>query len=293
MEFSEYILDLWKRIGYSPPNDNLDTMEAEEAEQVKEVSEFTPVKGPEGAVEKYAGVSIRQFPKDTDHGDIVDFVCRAGLPEEKKSEIMIKSNGAVTIKNLDNETSKILIEAIHGKVNFGKKLYCNGFVPLTPQKQCEEQAATSRHGSPTSTSAQPPSGYPTPSSAEGSSSPGSTSSLPAKPNLLPDIEPNIIGLKTPVPVSPRTVARRHSISLIDRTPPKDSLAAEFYDLQTPSFIRSSTLLNELKVVSEQLSDFGSCLSNLSSSDGSDTGGEVTGGFQTMNEKKRNKKKKRN
>ena len=27
-------------------------------------------------MEKYAGVSIRQFPRETDHGDIVDFVGR-------------------------------------------------------------------------------------------------------------------------------------------------------------------------------------------------------------------------
>ena len=80
--------------------------------------------------------------------------------------------------------------------------------------------------------------------------------------------------------------------MIDRTPPKDSLAAELYELKTPSFIRSSSLLNELKIVSEQLSDFGSCLSSLSTSDESEPGGETAGGFQTMNEKKRNKKNKR-
>ena len=297
VEFSEYIHNLWKRIGYSPPNENLDTIEVEEAEQVKEVTQFTPVKEPEGAKEKYAGVSIRQFPKETDHGEIVDFICEAGLPVEKRDEIIIKNNGAVTIKNLDNEISRALIEVIHGKVNFGKKLYCNGFVPLTPQKKPDDQAASTRHGSQPPTSAQPAtptdstSCSPPPCSAQGTSSPaGSTSSLPTKCYHLPDIEPNPQGPKTPA--SPRTVARRHSISLIDRTPPKDSLAAELYELKTPSFIRSSSLLNELKIVSEQLSDFGSCLSSLSTSDESEPGGETAGGFQTMNEKKRNKKNKR-
>ena len=62
-------------------------------------------------------------------------MCRNGLPEEQKDDIVIKTNGSVTIRNLDNTVSRTLIEAIHGKVNFGKKLYCNGFISLSPQKQ--------------------------------------------------------------------------------------------------------------------------------------------------------------
>ena len=59
----------------------------------------------------------------------------SGLPEENKESIVIKPNGIVNIRNLDNATSKILIEAIHGKVSLGRKLYCNGIIPLTPEKK--------------------------------------------------------------------------------------------------------------------------------------------------------------
>ena len=92
--------------------------------------------------------------------------------------------------------------------------------------------------------------------------------------------------------SPGTVVRRHSLSLYDRTPPRDSLAAEILGSQTPSLLRTESILNEMRTVSEHLSDFGSCLSMSSSDSDSleDTG--ASGGFQTLNEKKRNKKKKR-
>ena len=80
-------------------------------------------------------MSVKQFPRETDQGEVVEFLCRTGLPEDKKDDIIFKSHGTVTIRNLDNATSKMLIEAIHGKVNFGKKLYCNGIIPLTPEKE--------------------------------------------------------------------------------------------------------------------------------------------------------------
>ena len=292
VEFSEYISKLWRKIGYSPTNDDLENVEDEEDIDVEEVTQFTPVKVLEDR-EKYAGVSIRQFPKETDPSEIIEFVCKAGLPEEKKDEITIRSNGVVTIKNIDNETSNILIDSIHGKVNFGKKIFCNGFIPITPKK---DEVAPDTH-----VSSPPPSGQPLEGTVRRSGSPPPTASgspvrasgMSTETHSLPDTNAKILSQEhsNRALASPGSLARRHSISLIDRTPPKESLAAEFYNLQTPSFIRTTSLLNELKSVTEQLSEFGSCLSSSSSSDFDDRL-EVTGGFQTTNEKKRNKKKKR-
>ena len=64
IEFCDYILGLWKRIGYSPPSGELESLEDldHEAEQVG--GKFTPVKVPSADTEKYAGVSISQFPKE-------------------------------------------------------------------------------------------------------------------------------------------------------------------------------------------------------------------------------------
>ena len=87
IEFSDYILSLWEKIGYSPSNKELPE---EESDEVVQVEHFTPVKVQVGDPENYAGVSIRQFPKETDHGDIIDFVCRKGLPEDKKDDIIMK-----------------------------------------------------------------------------------------------------------------------------------------------------------------------------------------------------------
>ena len=49
--------------------------------------------------------------------------------------VVIQDNGTVIIKNLNDEASRVLIDEIHGKENFGKRLFCNGFIPLTPKKK--------------------------------------------------------------------------------------------------------------------------------------------------------------
>ena len=55
------------------------------------------------------------------------------------------------------------------------------------------------------------------------------------------------------------------------------------------------MLDELKGLTEQLSDIGSCVEELSSDSGTgneNSEEEKSGGFKTLNEKKRNKKTKR-
>ena len=56
-----------------------------------------------------------------------------GLSDKYKDCVSISDNGSVTI-SLDNPESRNLIESIHLKEAFGRKLYCNGLVPLTPSK---------------------------------------------------------------------------------------------------------------------------------------------------------------
>ena len=112
IEFTDYILEVWRKIGYSPSEADLDPALniIEEPVGIQEGGIFTPVKYPEENVEKYAGVRIKQFPKDMDDGEIIEFLCRLGLPEAKKDNVKIKANGIVTIKSLDNEESNFLIE---------------------------------------------------------------------------------------------------------------------------------------------------------------------------------------
>jgi hypothetical protein len=295
IEFSDYILSLWKRIGYSPDNDDLTIVDCDQ--EVEQVEQFTPVKVQPIDEEKYAGVSIRQFPKDTDQGDIIDFLCSNGLPEDKKDETIIKANGIVTIKNLDNATSRQLIEAIHGKLNFGKKLFCNGFVPLSPEKEDSFVAENASSESSQATSSQPG-----PSASMTGSTPAAPSSQEINPPVLVsdhDFSAQSLASKFPMfdirgQPSTSTLIRRHSISLLERTPPMGSLAAELLVTTTPrhDLSRTNSMINELRSMAENLSDFGSCLSDSSGDDSLADGVDKEEGFKNMNEKKRNKKKKR-
>ena len=140
VEFTDYIKELWRKIGYSPREDELDNQLNDEIENTTKVGEaFTPVKIPSEDSDKYAGVVITQFPRGMDNGEVLEFLCRCSLPDEKKEEVIIKDNGKVTIKNLTSEESSHLIEAIHGKVHFDRRMFCNGFIPLTPTKSGQNQ----------------------------------------------------------------------------------------------------------------------------------------------------------
>ena len=65
----------------------------------------------------------------------MEFLVRSGLPESNTENVVIKSNGHVTIGKLDNEVCRVLIGKINNQKHFDRKLYCNGIIPLTPEKQ--------------------------------------------------------------------------------------------------------------------------------------------------------------
>lgn len=62
----------------------------------------------------------------------------------------------------------------------------------------------------------------------------------------------------------------------------------------PDLLKTKAMLNDLKDLTERLSDFGSCISSQSSSssDDSDKDSLAEEGFKTANEKKRIKRSKR-
>ena len=286
VEFADYILALWGRIGYSPSNvDSEAITENEEEKAENTVTSFTPVKVPTCDENKYSGVVIRQLPKDTDQALVVEFLCSMGLPEVKKDQISFKSNGVVNIDDIDSKTCKGLIEAIHGKENFGRKLYCNGLIPLTPLKPAELHTPS------------PPSTTSPPTPPPGTSNEGPISDPTSKSaSFLAAVQ--AFEIRNSDQASNMAVVRRHSISLINRTPPKDSIAGEILEANSrPDFLKAQAALNDLKGLTDQLSDFGSCLSSFDSSE--DSGEEKQGvestaneGFKSMNDKKRNKRNKR-
>ena len=273
VELADHIVALWKKIGYEPGelefaavyDDHGDDLDQVAVPSPKLVTEFTPNKVV-SEPEKFAGVTVKQFPKSVDTGDIIEFLVRSGLPETSKESVSVKANGHVTISNIENEVCLTLIEKIHNKKYFERKLYCNGIIPLTPEKQA---SSTPTQAPPSSSSPSlrcPPdqdSGYPAlPVSliSEQTSSPiliGSSSTSTSFAQSL--TEPNLAFEPTE---SNQEFVRRHSLSL--RTPPPGSLASDI--LGSSSMLKAQTLIEEVRSMSEQLTDFGSCYSSSFSSE---------------------------
>ena len=134
VEFNDYIHELWTKIGYVPSQVEL-SPETNSEHASQESDGFTPVKAaPMQDPTRYTGVRVSTLPKDMDQGKIIEFLINSGLSESHKESITIKQNGSVMIDNLPNKDCISLIEALHNKVNFGRKLFCNGVIPCTPEK---------------------------------------------------------------------------------------------------------------------------------------------------------------
>ena len=147
----------------------------------------------------------------------------------------------------------MLIENIHNKKHFNRKLLCNGIIPLTPVKQAENFSTGQ-------SAPAPPTASPCSPSRQSSSSP--PDQIPAITHSTPSTVPANIAQPEPLP-SNVDLIRRHSLSL--RSPPLGSLAKEI--LASSSTVeKTNSILNEIKTMREQLSDFGSCVSFTSSSD---------------------------
>ena len=147
VELGDHILNLWKKIGYSPGDleyaaaydDHGEALDQVAVSSPKAVGEFTPVKVV-SEPEKFSGVNIKQFPKNVDTGEVMEFLVRSGLPESNRENVVIKPNGHVSIGKLDNAVCRVLIGNIHNQRHFDRKLYCNGIIPLTPEKQVSESS---------------------------------------------------------------------------------------------------------------------------------------------------------
>ena len=293
VEFTDYILNLWKRIGYSPDNPDLSEVvgnddEGDDAIQKQAGGSFTPPKVHVIDTGKFRGVVIKQFPKNVDQGQVIEFLVKSGLPESFKESIRFGNNGAVTVEDLDNAVCLALIEAVHGTKHFGKKLFCNGILPLTPEKRGDQGEGD-----------QGPVPHDQPLSTEDS---GDLGDLVEEP--VPPAQPQF-----PLSENQRNhsqyfeqswsfsahdfpnldqVVRRYSLSLENRSPPRNSIAA---DLLHSKPTRAEEIIADIK---ETLSDFNSCQESLSELSGSsDEGQEGLGhALKTVNEKKRDKKKKK-
>ena len=297
VEFSDYIVKLWNTIGYIPGTDlEVAAVYDDHGDEDDSVTEkvggtFTPDKKV-SLPGSFGGVSIRQFPKKTDSGEIMEFLILAGLPESLKDNAVIKPNGTVIVNKLETSVCQLLIDNIHAKQNFGRKLYCNGVIPFTPQKVDTEPLPETNAASSSSSAVSPSSSVVSPSTPTTSSvsnplvivsqvnnrtsaqvstvfsSPGhSTPSMSFGDIGTPDVSTmldNDYQMKLD-----ENLVRRHSI---------DGAAA--------TLERSSYLLANLKEFGEQLSDFGSAKESLDSSSDEENTPQNSTTFKTVGGKRK-------
>ena len=311
-DFTDYILDLWGKIGYSPS--------AQLVSDVNDEHEFDAVNQQDGGVftppkissdsESFKGVSIKGIPKDTDQAQVIELLVESGLASTNTEKIKFSNNGSVQIRDLENSESLKLIEALHGKRFFERKIFCNGLIPLTPEKTSTDtessyspvvppatiinklvpQAETSESGEPLETSNDK--NKPIPPLLTVSSSGTSKPLPPTTRELAPSAavetwnnEPSDWSV-----ITNEEVARRHSISLSGRTPPRNSLAKELLASQDPILKpRNNTLMASIKDIQDVLSDFNSCNSTLDPS--STSSDEIAAVREEKNGKRKKKSKK--
>ena len=270
---------MWELIGYNPNSarNNDDLTGVDIPQQIG--GKFTPRKV-ESEADRFKGVVVRNFPKDTDHGLIMEYLVQNGMPEKNREYVTFASNGSATVRNLNKEECINLIESIHSKSSFGRILHCNGLIPLTPNKN-ETEGVAQVH------------------SSEPCSSPENRLSIPSiqltSPASLPDLSKRF---HESIEESDELLVRRHSLSLLNRTPPPKSIAADILGLngqKAASLVRSSN--NILRSIQETLSDFGSevasdfntCNSAISSSSSEENHEDSSA---QKSKKKRKKKAKR-
>ena len=304
VDFTDYILNLWKNIDYSPETSESGVLTNPDIIVEQYGGVFTPKKIPEASQGSFTGVSIKQFPRSADQGEIIEFLVKSGLPDSKKDGVTFNNQGGVMIKGLENSECQAIIESIHSKKHFGQRLFCNGFIPLTPEKQQDKfdsSLETSQVEKPLppklpellqhmpATTKQPTE---LATSANISAVEASTLYQERFQSSSQAAATGFNGF-----LSNHEVTRRHSISLVDRSPPPRSLAAEILGRST-SLETAKSLLTQIADLQDSLSEFNSCKESASSSSSSsDEGGEDLKdnskvNCKTLNEKKHEKKRKR-
>ena len=308
-DFTSYILKLWESIGYSPYTSLADDVGAEHDRNLADQQDggtFTPAKCV-SETNKFAGVSIKGIPQDTDQGKVVELLVESGLDASKTEKIAFSTNGTVTVRELDNCESLTLIEALHGKKVFDRKVFCNGVIPLTPEKIdsdpgnsitelgiplppvtiCEPGNSPNLNTGPVSQPRSPCTVEPLPLLQQ-ESSPQPRPKLPLSctdPNetAAPDTGSVAGSWESHIPdwseLTNDLVVRRHSISLSNRTPPRGSLANELLGNQLSLLKpRNKSVMSSIKDIQEVLSEFNSCNSTLesSSSEASEDNEEAVG-----------------
>ena len=284
-DFIEYIQKMWTDLGYSP---DIENTEAINPIRQDETSYFTPAKT-NTSPEKFTGVLIKNLPKNADHGEIVEKLVELGLPEKYREKVDISEFGNVSIRDIENRVCLKLIDAIHMKIHFSRKLFCNGIIPLTPEKHTisEKNRSDLSPNLALSVENQTLSVQSKPTVILDSSS---SEKLDPSVHIQPSDASEIISnnSETDWPSVP-TLVRRHSLSLMNRQPWRGSLAEDLLNVHYSKPIGQNEMLRKsIKDLTDSVSEFNSCQStNESSSD--ETKVEVASGARKKRGRKRSPK----
>ena len=111
VDFSDFILDMWQKIGYSPQEIEVATLyddhgDLEVGALMSPPSQqtggaFTPPKV-QTQEKMFTGIMIKNIPRESDVGEIVEFLVQNGLPQSLSDNIEIKENGKVYVNSLAN-----------------------------------------------------------------------------------------------------------------------------------------------------------------------------------------------
>ena len=179
----------WKEIGFIP--DSNTELEVEEEELEIQIGRDKINKlinhGPD-LTNRYSSIIVSGFSADQNLDDIHDLLLNHGLTQSTKCEDLLQDmkSGKITIKDLSPTDCLVIMDRMHGKRFFGKKVYVTSVVSASPVKCVKSPAVQAPNSSPS------PPPLPTPSFSHPQAN-------KIKLKITPTLVPSCTNLKT-VPV---------------------------------------------------------------------------------------------
>ena len=140
---------VWESVGFRPTEFNLETKDDINDADIRDKEKFTPkVARPEPTekdMERYDGVSIKNFPRTTTKAEIVSFLKTKGLQvDSSENNVQVGDHGNVEINRISSQTCLEIIKNINFSDTrekfFGRPIYCRATRELSPLKSNLETA---------------------------------------------------------------------------------------------------------------------------------------------------------
>ena len=168
------------------------------------------------------------------------------------------------MKNISHECCQQIITSLHNKHHLGRKIYCNGIISISPEKEV-------------------------PSNPNNNKSTSDSASM-----LQEDQVPCISDIPSVLPSNITNLGVSHDIEMFVSDHQQIITNTDFVETVDKNRTQTKALLNEVKKMTTRISEYGSCISSDDSKvDDLTNDASETAGFETMNAKKRRKKKRKN